>query len=345
MSGEKESLLDKYTRLKNKSQPASIQQSNATSPEDVEKSTPKNATTVPSAAAAASSPAPTEPDTMSNTPIQTVSNSPIKRRRRSISLESSTSVDAFGRVKRKKRKRNVEGIFKEDGEEEASEGSDNGYGRRRSWSRSRSRSPGYWGRGRSRSRSVERGRRRGGWGSRSRSRSRSLSIPEFAEKTVHVSEISMDICRADIRDHFYDIGEITEIKMFEGKRYCFVTFSTRREMENAIDTLDNSMLLGTRIKVTRARNPERNRMIRNLEQELARHPIPDYIAPDPYYNGDMLPIGGPVHIFDPLIEAVLEGKLNDEKPVIQEDVKVVLKARSKDIPPEDLEEGELSDEE
>ncbi|KAI9334678.1 hypothetical protein DFJ73DRAFT_852716 [Zopfochytrium polystomum] len=167
----------------------------------------------------------------------------------------------------------------------------------------------------------------------------------------------MDATRDEIRRHFGEAGTVVDVKMLWNKPFCFVRFATESAMERALKTLNGSVLRGSAVRVTRARNPRyRPPMPAFSFAPFAAGPgsmFPPFM--DPFYDHDAVGDGpddggfvGPDDDEDGYMDGaggpVDFGKAEDAED--EERVKVVLVARSKAaVPAEELEEGEVSDEE
>jgi len=111
-------------------------------------------------------------------------------------------------------------------------------------------------RGRSRSRSRSRSPYRGnGRGNRNRSR------PHRTKYSVQVSNLSSRCDWAELKDFMRQAGEVTYVDAHtrSGRGYGEACFSSRKDLYNAVDTLDGSEINGKQIRLTVKDDGDRSR--------------------------------------------------------------------------------------
>ncbi|KAJ3190538.1 hypothetical protein HK101_008709 [Irineochytrium annulatum] len=195
-----------------------------------------------------------------------------ERRRRSVSLCSNESVDEFGRVKRKRKATDEEGGIGNDEDVGAVGGGRRGSGAAGCWNDDNViLQNGGWGGAWIGDDDYG---KRGNWGSRSRSNDSRGSLASgeagmgaggeedlenvFSKRAVHVGDLPPECMKEDLKEFFEKCGEVVDVKLFQNKpsRFGFVTFALSKSMFEAIDTLHGAILLGSRIRVSRARIPD-----------------------------------------------------------------------------------------
>ncbi|KAI8084427.1 uncharacterized protein B0P05DRAFT_535537 [Gilbertella persicaria] len=232
-----------------------------------------------------------EKSTEINNSLSKVTKEPEQNRTRSPSLEpeEEEELDEFGRVKRRRQK------FKnERSEDEADERYDSDRGRReddyyshrrhrqrsssRSRSRSRSRSPRRSYRRRYsdsesdyehyRSSSRHRHHRSSRYSRHHHSNSRGGDVyseaaqyidTEFYPTKVYVGDLE-NVTEKQLEYAFSRFGALEDVRLVEGKDYGFVTFEKKDAALAAIRSLHGTLLGSKRIKVNRAKIPERNKV-------------------------------------------------------------------------------------
>ncbi|XP_003384752.1 PREDICTED: pre-mRNA-splicing factor RBM22-like [Amphimedon queenslandica] len=78
-----------------------------------------------------------------------------------------------------------------------------------------------------------------------------LSPPEDKSITsLYIGGLSDDISERDLRDHFYQFGEIEDINVIHKQNCAFITFTTRPAAEKAVEqTFSKLIIKGNRLKV------------------------------------------------------------------------------------------------
>jgi len=75
------------------------------------------------------------------------------------------------------------------------------------------------------------------------------------QNKLYVGNLNYSVTTEDLQGLFSEYGEITEVKVIEGKGFGFVEMATQAEAEKAKKELDGSQLKGRTLKVNDARPP------------------------------------------------------------------------------------------
>ncbi|KAF1803157.1 hypothetical protein V8B55DRAFT_1503047 [Mucor lusitanicus] len=211
----------------------------------------------------------------------------VSRRRSLVSEDEDEELDEFGRVKRRrekfKRERSEENEVDRDDQSESDRGRrEDKYQHRRHRRRSSSgsRSPRRSHRRRysdpdsdyehHRSDSRNRHRRNDGYrGYRGHHGHRGGSDPyseaaqyidtEFYPTKVYIGGLE-NVDESQIKSVFSRFGPLESVKLVEGKDYGFITFEKKEAALSAIQSMHGALLGARRIKVNRAKIPERNKV-------------------------------------------------------------------------------------
>ncbi|KAF7731003.1 hypothetical protein EC973_001049 [Apophysomyces ossiformis] len=82
---------------------------------------------------------------------------------------------------------------------------------------------------------------------------------EFYSTKIYVGDL-VHVTQDDFERAFLRYGPIRQIKMVEGKEYAFVTYEDKESALAAIQNMHGALFGSRRIKVNRAKIPERNRV-------------------------------------------------------------------------------------
>ncbi|KAI8974701.1 hypothetical protein BDB01DRAFT_806164 [Pilobolus umbonatus] len=180
--------------------------------------------------------------------------------------EEDEELDEFGRVKRRREKFKSE---RSDDNKDRSDSDDNSdrYYHRRSRRRSSSPSRRYRRRHYSDSESDSERRYKHSY-RRHHDRHRSgdpysdaaqYIDTEFYPTKVYIGDIE-NVSVDQIKSIFSKFGPLEDVKLVEGKDYGFITFEQKEAALNAIQSMHGALLGTKRIKVNRAKIPERNKV-------------------------------------------------------------------------------------
>ncbi|GAN09664.1 hypothetical protein MAM1_0281c09195 [Mucor ambiguus] len=214
----------------------------------------------------------------------------VSRRRSVVSEDDDEELDEFGRVKRRREKFRRERSEENDVDQDERSESDRGrredrYQHRRHRRRSSSsgsRSPRRSHRRRysgsdsdyehHRSDSKHRHRRNDGYrgyrghqhqgyrgGTDLYSEAAQYIDTEFYPTKVYIGDLE-DVDESQIESVFSRFGPLESIKLVEGKDYGFITFEKKEAALSAIQSMHGALLGARRIKVNRAKIPERNKV-------------------------------------------------------------------------------------
>ena len=75
---------------------------------------------------------------------------------------------------------------------------------------------------------------------------------------LYVGNLSYSVTAEQLKELFYDYGEVREVNIIDGKGFGFVEMSNSSEAESAKEALDGSDFEGCTLKVDETR-PSRNR--------------------------------------------------------------------------------------
>ncbi|KAJ3041162.1 hypothetical protein HDV00_009877 [Rhizophlyctis rosea] len=81
----------------------------------------------------------------------------------------------------------------------------------------------------------------------------------FYRKTIYVGNLAPLVTEPELMTIFRAVGEVKNIRLFSGKSYAFVTYQSSSEAREALSKLDNYLIHGVPMRVGRAKIPERNR--------------------------------------------------------------------------------------
>ncbi|KAL9549331.1 hypothetical protein MBANPS3_005251 [Mucor bainieri] len=213
----------------------------------------------------------------------------VSRRRSVVSEDEDEELDEFGRVKRRREKFKRERSEENDVDRDERSETDRGrredryqHRRHRHRSSSGSRSPRRSHRRRysdsdsdydhHRSDSRQRHRRNDGYrgyrghqhhGSRGGadlySEAAQYIDTEFYPTKVYIGDLE-NVDESQIESVFSRFGPLESIKLVEGKDYGFITFEKKEAALSAIQSMHGALLGARRIKVNRAKIPERNKV-------------------------------------------------------------------------------------
>ncbi|KAG0173766.1 hypothetical protein DFQ28_011243 [Apophysomyces sp. BC1034] len=82
---------------------------------------------------------------------------------------------------------------------------------------------------------------------------------EFFSTKIYVGDL-VHVTQDDFERAFLRYGPIRQVKMVEGKEYAFVTYEDKESALAAIQNMHGALFGSRRIKVNRAKIPERNRV-------------------------------------------------------------------------------------
>lgn len=68
--------------------------------------------------------------------------------------------------------------------------------------------------------------------------------------TIYVGRLASGVKEKDLRDYFYQFGEIRKVLMVTAKRCCFITFTTREAAERCVEKLGSQpIILGSKARI------------------------------------------------------------------------------------------------
>ena len=79
------------------------------------------------------------------------------------------------------------------------------------------------------------------------------------QNKLYVGNLNYSVTTEDLQGLFSEYGEITEVKVIEGKGFGFVEMATQAAAENAKKELNGSQLKGRTLKVNDARPPSKQK--------------------------------------------------------------------------------------
>jgi len=100
------------------------------------------------------------------------------------------------------------------------------------------------------------------------------------DTTIFIGNIPFIASEEEIREHFADIGQITNVRLvrdpktFVGKGIGYVMFTDKESMRKAIDTKNGSKFKGREMRIKKASPPERlDKKKRMKEQRAEAHAV------------------------------------------------------------------------
>uniref|UniRef100_A0A7M5V0B2 Pre-mRNA-splicing factor RBM22 n=1 Tax=Clytia hemisphaerica TaxID=252671 RepID=A0A7M5V0B2_9CNID len=106
--------------------------------------------------------------------------------------------------------------------------------------------------------------------------------------TLYVGGLDDRITDKDLRDYFYQFGEIRSINIATGKSCAFVCYTTRMAAEFAADrSFNKAIVKGKRLKVSWGRSQEERNAGKSKEDRNSKH-----YAPVPGLPGALPPVSG-----------------------------------------------------
>lgn len=108
-----------------------------------------------------------------------------------------------------------------------------------------------------------------------------LEVPkDTSVLTLYVGGLEADITEQDLRNHFYQFGEIANVSMAPRGSYAFVTFTSRRAAEQAAERSYNQLIIkGRKLKVQWGRSQSQQPQEAGQAGGVALVPVPGLPMP------------------------------------------------------------------
>jgi RNA recognition motif-containing protein len=89
-------------------------------------------------------------------------------------------------------------------------------------------------------------------------------------KKLYMGNLNYSVTNEELREKCSEYGEVTDVKIIEGRGFGFVEFAEPEQAEAAQEALDGTEFKGRTMKVNEARPPKDKRRQRNFNNNRHR---------------------------------------------------------------------------